>query len=157
MKRYGIISNSVIHDCTFNVFGNGWSDLWRKAQVIWFQNTLLLPQRVKSNSDQGFALLSFGEEPCPLSLSHGFFTIQPSPREGTRLCRAAGSLSTKHISNKRHFTNRGQIGMGISYLAEFRDRREGRWGNGVKNLNGSEAIPKVILLSRKKRFFRKSI
>jgi MFS family permease len=34
---------------------------------------------VKSNSDQGFALLSFGEKPCPLSLSHGFFTIQPSP------------------------------------------------------------------------------
>jgi len=40
---------------------------------------LLLPQRVKSNSDQGFALLSSGEKPCPLSLSHGFFTIQPSP------------------------------------------------------------------------------
>jgi len=50
---------------------------------------LLLPQRVKSNSDQGFALLSFGEEPCPLSLSHGFFTIQPLPSEGTQLCRAA--------------------------------------------------------------------
>jgi hypothetical protein len=31
---------------------------------------------------QGFALLSFGEKPCPLSLSHGFFTIQPSPSEG---------------------------------------------------------------------------
>jgi len=26
----------------------------------------------------------FGEEPCPLSLSHGFFTIQPSPCEGSR-------------------------------------------------------------------------
>jgi hypothetical protein len=33
----------------------------------------------------GFALLSFEEEPCPLSLSHGFFTIQPSPNKGIRL------------------------------------------------------------------------
>jgi len=33
----------------------------------------------------GFALLSFGEEPCPLSLSPGFFTIQPSPSKGARL------------------------------------------------------------------------
>ena len=38
----------------------------------------------QSNSDQGFALLSFGEEPCPLSLSHGFFTIQPSPSESEK-------------------------------------------------------------------------
>ena len=54
------------------VLGNSCSDHWRKAQAIWFQNTLLLPRRVKSNSDQGFALLSSGEQPCPLSLSHGF-------------------------------------------------------------------------------------
>jgi hypothetical protein len=57
----------------------------KKAQAIWLKNTLLLPQRVKSNSDQGFALLSFGEKPCPLSLSHGFFTIQPSPSKGVKL------------------------------------------------------------------------
>ncbi|KKN07805.1 hypothetical protein LCGC14_1063220 [marine sediment metagenome] len=56
-----------------------WEKTRKKAQAIWLKNTLLLPQRVKSNSDQGFALLSSGEEPCPLSLSHGFFTIQPSP------------------------------------------------------------------------------
>jgi len=69
---------------------NFWGKSWfKQAQAIWLQNTLLLPQRVKSNSVQGLALLSFGEKPCPLSLSYGFFTIQPSPSEGTRLCRAA--------------------------------------------------------------------
>ncbi len=64
------------------VLGNICSDHWRKAQAVWFQNTLLLPQRVKSNSDQGFTLLSFREEPCPLSLSHGFFPIRPSLSKG---------------------------------------------------------------------------
>jgi len=62
-----------------------WEKTRKKAQAIWFKNTLLLPQRVKSNSDQGFALLSSREEPCPLSLSHGFFTIQPSPSVSTRI------------------------------------------------------------------------
>jgi hypothetical protein len=58
------------------------------------QKHVALPQRVKSNSDPGFALLSLLERlhslfrakrrnllcssQRPLSLSHGFFTIQPS-------------------------------------------------------------------------------
>jgi hypothetical protein len=48
------------------------------AQAGWFKNTPLLPQRVKSGSIPGFALLfPLVEEPCPLSLPYGFFTTQP--------------------------------------------------------------------------------
>jgi len=36
----------------------------------------LSPAR-KSRSDTGFALLSFGEEPCPLSPPHGWLNTQP--------------------------------------------------------------------------------
>jgi len=86
---------------------------------------LLLSQRVKSNSDQGFALLSFGEEPCPLSLSHGFFTIQPSPGEGSPRSGPASMFER----------------------SELRSRREERMENGVKNLKGSEAISQNLLVA----------
>ena len=33
---------------------------------------------------QGFALLSFEEEPCPLSLSHGFFTYTAFAKQGSQ-------------------------------------------------------------------------
>jgi hypothetical protein len=79
-----------------------------KAQAIWLHNTLLLPQRAKSNSDQGFALLSFGEEPCPLSLSHGFFTIQPSPSTGREKSAcpffSKAPLRMTSLTSKNHFT-----------------------------------------------------
>jgi hypothetical protein len=54
-----------------------------EAAAEWFKNTPLLPQRVKSGSIPGFALLSLpsGEEPCPLSLPYGFLNTQPSPQE----------------------------------------------------------------------------
>ncbi len=71
---------------------------------------------------QGFALLSSGEKPYPLSPSHGFFTIQPSPCKGTRLCRAAS------MSERR----------------ELRRRREERMENGVKNLKGARLFPKTL-------------
>ncbi len=41
-----------------------WEKTRKKAQAIRFKNTLLLPQRVKSNSDQGFALLWRGTMPA---------------------------------------------------------------------------------------------
>jgi len=55
---------------------------------------------------QGFALLSSREEPCPLSLSHGFFTIQPSPsREpdgvGRRVCLSGASYADAEKSEFR--------------------------------------------------------
>jgi len=39
------------------------------------------PARQKQLGSRLRSPLLFGEEPCPLSLSHGFFTIQPSPNE----------------------------------------------------------------------------
>ncbi len=67
-----------------------WEKTRKKAQAILFQNTLLLPQNkwgltpfIPEHSNQlslkWRCLLSSGEERCLLSLSHGFFTIQPSP------------------------------------------------------------------------------
>jgi len=60
----------------------------------------------------GFALLSFEEEPCPLSLSHGFFTIQPSPNKGIRLF--AKTFFNKgngddYISKTLKLTNQGMF------------------------------------------------
>ena len=51
-----------------------------------------------------------------------FFTIQPSPSKGTRLCRAAS----------------------MSELSELRSRREERMENGVKNLKGARLFPKTF-------------
>jgi hypothetical protein len=39
------------------------------------ENTQPLPQRVKACSVSGFALLSYGEEPCPLRLQTVFSTL----------------------------------------------------------------------------------
>jgi len=43
-----------------------------KTQASGFKNTQLFPQREKSCSVSGFALLSSGEKPCPLSLQTVF-------------------------------------------------------------------------------------
>ena len=44
-------------------------------QVECIENTQPLPQRVKVCSISGFALLSYGEEPCPLRLQTVFSTL----------------------------------------------------------------------------------
>ncbi len=51
---------------------------------------------------QGFALLFSGEEPSPLSLSHGFFTIEPSPSVsiGTVLFFSLFSVPSSLIQKK---------------------------------------------------------
>ncbi len=52
--------------------GVGPEDSMRKLRTVDSENTPLLPQRVKSGSVSGSALLSFGEEPCPLRLQTVF-------------------------------------------------------------------------------------
>jgi hypothetical protein len=47
-----------------------------KLRPVWLKNTPLLPQRVKSSSVSGLALLF--EEPCPLSLQTVFSANRPS-------------------------------------------------------------------------------
>ncbi|HEA64912.1 MAG TPA: hypothetical protein ENI02_02085 [Candidatus Aminicenantes bacterium] len=64
-----------------------------------------MPQRVKSNSDQGFALLSSGEEPCPLSLSHGFSPYshrqaRAPDRVGRRVCLSEASYAAAEKSDE---------------------------------------------------------
>ncbi len=51
-------------------------------------NTPLLPQRGKKGSVSGFALLSYGEEPCPLRLQTVFFIHKPSQNKGIDLAGA---------------------------------------------------------------------
>jgi hypothetical protein len=48
-----------------------------KDQAKCFKNTLVLPQRVETNSVSGLTLLF--EEPCPLGLQTVFSSIQPDP------------------------------------------------------------------------------
>ena len=48
------------------------------APAFGFKNTHLLPQRGKKCSVSGSALLSYGEEPCPLCLQTVFSTQKPS-------------------------------------------------------------------------------
>jgi len=50
----------------------GPEDCLRKLRTVDSENTSLLPQRVKSGSVSGSALLSFGKEPCPLRLQTVF-------------------------------------------------------------------------------------
>jgi len=50
------------------------------AQAGCLENTPLLPQRVKSGSVSGFALLSpFGRGAMPAQPSNGFLDTQPEP------------------------------------------------------------------------------
>jgi hypothetical protein len=58
----GSISKYVITRCAID-----------QAECI--ENTQALPQRVKACSVSGFALLSFGEEPCPLRLQTVFSAL----------------------------------------------------------------------------------
>jgi len=44
-------------------------------QAVCIENTRALPQRVKASSVSGSALLSCGEEPCPLRLQTVFSTL----------------------------------------------------------------------------------
>jgi len=117
---------------------------------------LLLPQRVKSNSDQGFALLSFGEKPCPLSLSHGFSPY--SHRQAGHEKKGTGYFFSKkekvstHGQNNRKsslspFSPRQSRAVSMSERSELRSRREERMENGVKNLKGSEAISQNLLVA----------
>jgi hypothetical protein len=53
---------------------------------------------------------------------------------------------------------RGQKGTKLSYsgcnlMREFRRRREGRRGNGVKNPKGSEAVPDIYLTKAIRAYF----
>ena len=112
--------------------GNTCSDHRRKAQAIWLQNTSLLPQRVKSNSDQGFALLYLLERLlrrfAPRNARSAFLTVfhhTAIAKQGTRRSRAAS----------------------MSERSELRSRREVRMENGVKNLMGSEAISQNLYSS----------
>jgi len=54
---------------------SGWVLRKPYAPAFGFKNTHLLPQRGKKCSVSGFALLSYGEEPCPLSLQTVFSSI----------------------------------------------------------------------------------
>lgn len=51
-------------------------------------------------------------------------------------------LSTREENDQSQVKDRGYLAYCTSIGAEFRDRREGRMENGVKNLIGSVAIPK---------------
>jgi len=65
--------------------GNKWGQpingayKWGQAPFCKKEDILIQKMGPGPIYSQGFALLSFGEKPYPLSLSHGFFTIQPSP------------------------------------------------------------------------------
>jgi len=65
------------------------------------KNTLVLPQRVKTSSISGLALLSKGEEPCPFGLQTVFSTLDlilflPFVITGKKmLTYLAGSLTEK--------------------------------------------------------------
>ncbi len=59
---YGNIPKTMITRCAID-----------QAKCI--ENTQPLPQRVKACSVSGSALLSFGEEPCPLRLQTVFSTL----------------------------------------------------------------------------------
>jgi hypothetical protein len=55
---------------------------------------------------------SFEEEPCPLSLSHGFFTIQPSPSKAARLFPKTFSNygnGDDYLSKTPKLTNQGMF------------------------------------------------
>ena len=148
------ISISVITDCYVQEkgFGKYCSDHWRKAQAIWLQNTLLLPQRVKSNSDQGFALLSSGEKPCPLSLSHGFSPYSHRQAGTRKRGQATFSLRKRKSLLMDRTTEkvacplflRWSRASSMSEPSELRRRREERMENGVKNLKGARLFPRTF-------------
>ncbi len=77
---------------------------------------------------QGFALLSSGDEPCPLSLSHGF-----SPYS--------------HRQARDEKKEQATFFPSMSEQGELRSRLEERMENGVKNLKGSEAISQNLLVA----------
>jgi hypothetical protein len=62
---------------------SGWVMRKPYAPAFGFKNTHLLPQQGKKCSVPGFALLSCGEEPCPLRLQTVFSTHKPSQSLGT--------------------------------------------------------------------------
>ncbi len=162
------------------VLGNICSDHWRKAQSIWSQNTFLLPQGINGVRphfvrkrtfsyrrcekmgpgpiySQGFALLSLGEKPCPLSLSHGFSPYSHrqagSEKKGTGYFFSKKKKVSTHGQNNRKsslspFSPRsGPASM--SEQSELRRRREERMENGVINLKGVRLFTKTCALVKK--------
>jgi len=72
------------------------------APAFGFKNTQALPQRVKACSVSGFALLSYGEEPCPLRLQTVFSTQKPSQNRSTDFAWAKPACFRCTQSDPKH-------------------------------------------------------
>jgi hypothetical protein len=56
----------------------------KKAQAKWLENTQDFPSEEIPLGYRLRSPLHSGEEPCPLSLAHGFYATQPSPSKNRR-------------------------------------------------------------------------